>query len=62
MVGSRIALGDSTTGAKKVRWNGCCGERFTRKADMLMARDGEIENHDGTRGETIFFSFGVLLG
>ena len=31
-------------------------------ANMLMAEDGEIENHGGTRGINLSFSFGVLLG
>ena len=32
---------------------------LTRKANMLMAKDGEIANYEGTRGIQSSFSFGV---
>ena len=58
---SRNFQGESTGGEQKPRWNWCGGWGFTRKADMLNARDGEIETmmaHEKNQS----FSFGVLFG
>ena len=39
---------------EKSRWKGDGGWGFTRKVNMLMVKEGEIESHDGTRDQSSF--------
>lgn len=55
---SRQAQSKPTT-CEEMSWDCGCGS--SRKTDMLMAKEGEIANHDDTQ-EINLLSFGVLLG